>query len=75
MFNQEEVAKVRAALEDPNGVQKYTMTRPDGTKNNIRMTLWNHPGHDVTGVMARTERLINTAEQVSGRETGTWVKE
>ncbi|XP_050727996.1 L-proline trans-4-hydroxylase-like [Eriocheir sinensis] len=66
MFNQEEVAKVRTALENPNGVQRYALKRADGSDRANRLVLWNHPGRDVTGVMARTERVVGTAEQMLG---------
>jgi len=32
------------------------------------MALWNHPGSDITGVLARSERLVNTAENLLGGE-------
>ena len=27
--------------------------------------LWNHPGNDITGLIARAEKVAGTAEQVS----------
>lgn len=66
MFSKEEVAKVRSALEDPNGIQKFAFSRSDGKSRNLRFVLWNHPGRDVTGVMARTHRVAGTAEELMG---------
>ncbi|XP_045104653.1 ectoine dioxygenase-like isoform X1 [Portunus trituberculatus] len=66
MFNNGEVAKVRAALEDPNGVQQFSFSRSDGKSRDLRFVLWNHPGRDVTGVMARTQRVAGTAEELLG---------
>lgn len=64
MINTEELEKVRAALEDPEGVTKYKFCRSDGKNRANKLSLWNHPGRDVTGVLARTDKIAGTAEQV-----------
>ena len=37
---------------------------PDGEGRAQRMLLWNHPGDDVTGQVARSEKVIGTCEEV-----------
>jgi hypothetical protein len=32
------------------------------------MIMWNHPGEDVTGMVARSEKVAGTCEQVSRTE-------
>ncbi|KAK8739688.1 hypothetical protein OTU49_003149 [Cherax quadricarinatus] len=64
MLNMEEVKKVKAALENPKGVTQFTYTINDGKNRTNKMTLWNHPGRDITGILARTHRVVNTVEQV-----------
>lgn len=39
---------------------------PDGTGRECRMALWRHPGSDVTGMVARSEKVVDTSETVVG---------
>ncbi|KAK3874513.1 hypothetical protein Pcinc_020533 [Petrolisthes cinctipes] len=66
MLRPEEVNKVKAALEAPDGVLQHTYRRSDGKERDNGFVLWNHPGRDVTGVLARTQRIAGTAEQLMG---------
>ena len=42
--------------------QKY-----DGTGRESKMTCWNQHGTDVTGMLARSDKVAGTAEQVRTR--------
>ncbi|XP_042208028.1 LOW QUALITY PROTEIN: L-proline trans-4-hydroxylase-like [Homarus americanus] len=66
MLNRKEIEKVKAALENPDGVQRFAYTREDGKKRTNKIVLWNHPGHDITGVLAKTQRVAGTMEQLMG---------
>ncbi|XP_069183396.1 L-proline trans-4-hydroxylase-like [Procambarus clarkii] len=68
MLNRDEVEKVRGALENPRGVQQHAYTFHDGKNRRNVMTLWNHPGDDVTGMLARSRRVADTAEELLGGE-------
>ncbi|KAK4325735.1 hypothetical protein Pmani_003678 [Petrolisthes manimaculis] len=68
MFSTKEVQKVKAALEDPEGVTRHSYGRTDGKDRFNKMVLWNHPGRDITGMLARTQRIAGTAEQMMGGE-------
>ncbi|XP_069183397.1 L-proline trans-4-hydroxylase-like [Procambarus clarkii] len=68
MLNRDEVEKVRGALENPRGVQQHAYTLHDGKNRRNVMTLWNHPGDDVTGMLARSRRVADTAEELLGGE-------
>ena len=37
---------------------------PDGMGRASRLLLWNHPGNDVTGMVGRCEKMVNTCEEV-----------
>lgn len=37
----------------------------DGTGRECRMALWSHPGSDVTGMVARCEKVSETSEKVA----------
>lgn len=39
---------------------------PDGTGRECKMALWRHPGSDVTGMVARCEKVVDTSEKVVG---------
>ena len=39
----------------------------DGAGAQSKMCLWNHPGNDTTGMVARCEKVVNTCEQVSAQ--------
>lgn len=30
----------------------------------MNLTVWSHPGNDVTGMAARSEKIVNAAEKV-----------
>ncbi|XP_042891095.1 probable phytanoyl-CoA dioxygenase [Penaeus japonicus] len=65
-FNQEEMDKVRSFVEGNQTIQEQAYSRDDGKDRRSRVTLWNHPGKDVLGVLARTERIAGTMEKVMG---------
>jgi len=33
-------------------------------------SIWNHPGNDITGIVARSEKVVNTCEAVSIKMSG-----
>ena len=47
-----------------DGVCKVIYTRDDGKGGNIRVALWNQPGNDVTGMVARSQKVAGTFEKV-----------
>ena len=36
----------------------------DSLGREVNLTVWNHPGNDVTGIAARSEKIVNAAEKV-----------
>lgn len=40
----------------------------DGEGNAVRLSLWNHPGDGVYGMVARSERIVDSVEQLIGGE-------
>ena len=44
---------------------KYILFKvADGKGRESMMALWNHPGSDVTGMVGRCEKVVNTCEKV-----------
>ncbi|KAJ8298786.1 hypothetical protein KUTeg_022846 [Tegillarca granosa] len=38
---------------------------PDGQGKEAKFVIWSHPGNDVTGLLARSEKVVNTSEKVT----------
>ena len=64
LLSQEEVSKLKSALENEKGVMSQVYSRDDGSGRRSKTVLWNHPGNDLTGVIARCEKLAGTFEKV-----------
>ena len=56
--------KLQGALESDEGVAKHTFHRDDGHGRKSRLCLWNQPGNDITGMLARCEKVVGTMEDV-----------
>ncbi|XP_076805917.1 L-proline trans-4-hydroxylase-like [Clavelina lepadiformis] len=64
-----EVIKLRSSLERPeSAVMGESYDQGDGDGRNIRLTLWNHPGNDLTGMINRCEKVVNTCQELIGGE-------
>lgn len=68
IFNKEEITRIRSAFENPNGVMKHQYNIPSGDGRDIILSLWNNPGNDVTGMVARSEKIVNICEHLLGGE-------
>nr|XP_045597096.1 L-proline trans-4-hydroxylase-like isoform X2 [Procambarus clarkii] len=66
MLNEAEVRKVRQAVENNEEIQARSYSRDDGSSRRSRVSLWNHPGDDTTGRLARMTRVAGTMEQLMG---------
>ena len=68
LFSDEEIARVLAAAERDQELAQHAFDRADGEGGRVRLSLWNHPGDDVYGVLSRTARVVERAEQLTGGE-------
>lgn len=68
LFSEAEITKLRLALENDEGVMTQHYGRDDGAGRRTKAVLWNHPGNDITGVVARTEKVAGTFEKLLGGE-------
>lgn len=64
LLSHEELNKLQGALENDEGVVKHNFNRDDGHGRQSRLCLWNHPGNDITGMLARCEKVAGTMEKV-----------
>ena len=66
LFDEQEVALLRTAMERDPAVQAHSLLRPDTEGGNTRISLWNRAGDSVYGIAARSERMVGTAETLIG---------
>eukprot|EP00058_Branchiostoma_floridae_P027471 XP_002612962.1 hypothetical protein BRAFLDRAFT_74747 [Branchiostoma floridae] len=64
LLDSEEVKLMKEALESDEGIIRYAFSREDGEGGKSRMVLWNQPGNDITGAMARCEKVAGTMEKI-----------
>lgn len=53
----------KAALADRE-LDKRSYGRADGEGGTVRLSIWNHPGDNIYGAFARSERIVNVAEEL-----------
>lgn len=63
----EEVSKLKTAVEHER-FTKHSYGLTDEDKRQAGLIMWKHPGNDVTGMLARCEKVAGTCEKVLGGE-------
>lgn len=66
LFDAEETGLLRRSMEEDPKVQDHVLVRADGEGGGTRISLWNRAGDSVYGLAARSERLVDTAEELLG---------
>ena len=64
LLSSEEIKKLRETLENDGGIVENAFIMNDGHGRHSRMSLWSHPGKDITGMVARSEKVAGTMEEV-----------
>lgn len=64
LLDNQELQKVKEVLEDNDEIRKRAFGVADGKGRESKLALWSHPGTDVTGMVARCEKLVNTCEKL-----------
>ncbi|KAL3870586.1 hypothetical protein ACJMK2_038636 [Sinanodonta woodiana] len=67
LLNSDEIQHVAKALANPE-FEKNTYGVADGQGKAAHLVLWNQPGDDVTGMVARCEKVAGTSEKLLGGE-------
>ncbi|XP_013414175.1 phytanoyl-CoA dioxygenase domain-containing protein 1 homolog [Lingula anatina] len=65
-LDKEELALIKKALEESDSITKHAYELSDGVDRRSKMVLWRHPGNDITGIMARSEKLAGSIEKLLG---------
>lgn len=66
-LDQEELDKVKKTL-DESEITSHAYGIPDDDGSQSKLVIWSYPGSDVTGMLARCEKVVTTSEQLLGGE-------
>jgi len=61
LFDAEETALLRRAAKEDKQLDDKAFGRDDGEGGRVRLSLWNHPGSGIYGMIARCRRMVDTA--------------
>jgi ectoine hydroxylase len=68
MFDAAEIRLLGDAAREDRALDKHSFGRADGEGGTVRLSLWNHPGDTIYGMVARSESVVNSAEKLLGGE-------
>ncbi|MCL5745210.1 MAG: phytanoyl-CoA dioxygenase family protein [Acidobacteria bacterium] len=68
MFDAEEIQLLSRAARQDRELDRHAFQRNDGEGGSIRLSLWNHPGDTIYGMVARCQSIVNSAETLLGGE-------
>jgi ectoine hydroxylase-related dioxygenase (phytanoyl-CoA dioxygenase family) len=68
LLDDEEISLLVAAARADNRMQSAAMDVKDTQGRRTNLSLWNHPGDDIYGMIARSERIVGGMEQLLGDE-------
>ena len=64
LFSSEEINLLDETARNDHAMDKSSSSMDDGEGNDVRLSLWNHPGNGIYGMIARCERIVNRVEQL-----------
>jgi ectoine hydroxylase len=64
----DETRLLQEACRKDATLQSHAMAVRDSEGRRTNLSLWNHPGDDIYGVIARSERIVDASEQLLGDE-------
>ena len=68
LLDSEEAALLLATVKNDVQIEGNAMGWPDGEGGLSKITLWNHPGDDIYGMIARSERMVESVTRLIGDE-------
>lgn len=57
LLQEDELKRLEESIASDGGIVSHAYGRDDGMGRRTRMALWNHPGNDVTGMIARVPKV------------------
>ena len=73
LLNGQEVDSLNKFVATDPAFAKYSYGRDDGEGRKTKSISWNHPGDDITGAIARSEKVATTMQNVSGLSLLCWM--
>ena len=67
-FDREEIALVHRAIGEDKSLKQNLLEMPDPEWGKTELALWNHPGDDLLGAIARCTRIVGAMELLLGGE-------
>ncbi len=64
----EEAGLLQQACRADDLLKQNAMDVKDSSGRRTNLSLWNHPGNDIYGMIARSQRMVNSVEQLLGDE-------
>ena len=64
LFSPEEIDLLGETARNDHAMDKAASSMDDGEGNDVRLSLWNHPGNGIYGMIARSERIVDRVEQL-----------
>lgn len=64
----EETRLLQEACRADSVLQAHAMQVKDAAGRQTNLSLWNHPGNDIYGMIARSQRMVNAVEQLLSDE-------
>jgi hypothetical protein len=68
LFSAEEIRLLGDTARADHDLDEAAVARDDGEGNKVRLSLWNHPGDGIYGMVARCRRIVDSVEQLIGGE-------
>jgi ectoine hydroxylase len=64
MFDAAEIRLLGQAAREDRALDRHSFGRADGEGGTVRLSLWNHPGDTIYGMVARCESVVGSAEKL-----------
>lgn len=64
LFDKEEIGMLKKAALADRELDNRSYGRDDGEGGTVRLSIWNHPGDNIYGAFARSERIVDVAEEL-----------
>jgi ectoine hydroxylase-related dioxygenase (phytanoyl-CoA dioxygenase family) len=68
LFDKEEIDLLKKTATEDRELDKHSFGRADGEGGTIRLSLWNHPGNNIYGMIARSHRIVDKVEKLLSDE-------
>jgi len=68
MFDAEETDLLARTAKEDRELDRHSCDRDDGEGGSVRLSLWNHPGNGIYGMVARCSRIVDSMEKLLAGE-------